>query len=419
MKKLLLVSLFLFPAAASAQNSGTIQPLATIEVPKEPTIVGQPAIVRLRVLVPTFMPSPPVFPSLEQENLLVRLPDRASGPISQTVEGETWSGVQRSYRLYPLAEKDFDFGEAQVLVTFADPETNEPVQVSVPLPEVKLAATIPDGASGLEPLIIARGFELQQEIEAAEELTVGDAITRRVTATIVGTSPIMIPSILTPSDSPNLRAYPKEPRLTETEDRGILSGSRTEQIVYVAQGGGNAELSDISLDWFNLETGTVETATISPVTFSVAAPPLKPPEPETLVRFGIALGLAAVLSWLVGRKLIPVAKSWCQTRLTRYKASPGYAFLRLKRAVRQRNLSGCYAALEQWSQRTSLPPEKDALERALTEIGALRFSGRPLGEKEDWTAVRKSLSQLRRAPPNRRSPLPPLNPYHPDRAPNR
>lgn len=237
MRYFALLMLLLCPVQVLAQATD-IQPRVTIEVPPDPTIVGQPAIVRLKVLVPTYMPNPPVFPSLEQENLLVRLPDRASGPVSESVEGETWSGVQRSYRLYPLAPGTYEFAAAEVQVTFADPETNDPVQVSVPLPAVRLTVEVPDAARGLDPLIIADGFELSQEIEGDTSLQTGDALTRTLTAKITGTTPIMIPPLLPQIEDPLLRAYPNEPRLTETEDRGVLSGQRTDRVTYVAQDGG-------------------------------------------------------------------------------------------------------------------------------------------------------------------------------------
>jgi len=228
----------------------------------------------------------------------------------------------------------------------------------------------------------------------------------------------MIPALLVPGDDPKLKPYPNEPRLTETEDRGILSGSRTEQIVYEAQADRDAELPEISLDWFNLETGAVETATLSPVTLSVAAAPRTPPQPEAVLRIGFALLFATALFWFAGRKLHPVAQSWFQTRWTQYKASPAYAFLQLKRAVRRRNLADCYAALEEWSQRSSLPAETEALKRALTEIGAQRYAGRVERNREDWAAARTCLPQLNRTPAHDRSALPQLNPPQTARATN-
>ncbi|WP_170455348.1 BatD family protein [Ruegeria arenilitoris] len=408
MRYLVLLMLLLCPAQVLAQ-AADIQPRVTIEVPEDPTIVGQPAIVRLKVLVPTYMPSPPVFPSLEQENLLVRLPDRASGPVSESVEGETWSGVQRSYRLYPLAPGTYDFAAAEVQVTLADPETNDPVQVSVPLPAVRLTVEVPDAARGLDPLIIADGFELTQEIEGDTSLQTGDALTRTLTAKITGTTPIMIPPLLPEIEGPLLRAYPNEPRLSETEDRGVLSGERTDRVTYVAQDGGQTQLPAVEIDWFNLKTNKVETVRADPVDLVLAPPPWRPPDRETVLRLAGYFIIGIAILWLVFRRLHPVIKArWAEARQSRL-ASAAHAFSELKQAVRQQDLARVYQTLEGWKRRRPDPPDTAEFEASLAEIGASRYGG---GERhaENWSKVRDGLDRIARPRRHSQSALPQLNP---------
>ncbi|WP_170390200.1 BatD family protein [Ruegeria arenilitoris] len=408
MRYFALLMLLLWPAQASAQ-APDIQPRVTIEVPPDPTIVGQPAIVRLKVLVPTYMPNPPIFPSLERENLLVRLPDRASGPVSESVEGQTWSGVQRSYRLYPLAPGTYEFAAAEVQVTFADPETNDPVQVSVPLPAVRLTVEVPDAARGLDPLIIADGFELSQEIEGDTSLQTGDALTRTLTAKITGTPPIMIPPLLPQIEDPLLRAYPNEPRLSETEDRGVLSGQRTDRVTYVAQDGGQTQLPAVEIDWFNLKTNKVETARADPVDLVLAPPPWQPPDRETLIRLVGYFFIGIVILWFVFRKLHPVLMArWAAARQRRL-ASAAHAFSELKQAVRQQDLARVYQKLEVWKRRLADPPDTAEFEASLAEIGASRYGGGDQ-QAENWSKVRDCLDRIARPLGHSQSALPQLNP---------
>jgi hypothetical protein len=65
-----------------------------------------------------------------------------------------------------------------------------------------------------------------------------------------------------------LGAYPKEPSVSETLDRGIMSGTRQDQVTYLPQSGGMAILPDITLEWFNLKTHTLEAITLPGRSFS-------------------------------------------------------------------------------------------------------------------------------------------------------
>ncbi len=403
-----LLFIFLFPVSVFAQGSDTTAPQITVEAPEEPVIVGQPAIVRVKVLVPTFMPQPPEFPSLEQQNLLVRLPERASGPVSGTVNGETWSGVQRSYRVYPLIAGDITFDAQSVAVTYADPATNAPIQATVDLPPVKIAAEIPGGAEGLDPLIIATGFTLEQKLEGPTEMQAGDAITRELTARISGTTPLLIPVLTPQQQSPLLRTYPKEPRISESEERGVLSGQRQEEVVYIAQQEGVAQLPEVSIDWFNLQTNQVETASVPATDLTLAPPKWQPPSLDEALKIAAFAAIALFAIGALWRFLSPRIRDLRKARRDRYLASPRYAVDALKTAVQAHDLNATYTALELWRSRGGNSKNAAQLEECLTRIGAARYSGRD--QSEDWSSALQSLTLLKEAAARDKDALPPLNP---------
>ncbi|WP_170427616.1 BatD family protein [Ruegeria arenilitoris] len=410
MRYLLLLMFWLLPCVAFAQTSNSPQPQVTVQTPSEDVVVGQPAILRIKVLVPTFMPSPPIFPTLEQENLLVRLPERASGPVSESVNGATWSGVQRSYRIYPLVPGAIEFDAQDMTVTFADPETNSPIQVSVPLPPITINAVVPDGARDLDPLIIATGFELEQEVEGPTEMQAGDAVTRRLTARISGTSPIMIPQLIPDNQDPQLRPYPKEARFTETEDRGILSGQRVDETVYLAQDGGEAQLPPVSLLWFNLTTNAVETVDVEALDLKLAAPKPAPPSAETLIRYFVWAAAAVVAVWTLMRWMLPRYQSWKEAREQAYRASPEFALKQLRRALHDQDLSAAYSALETWKRRCGDPQGYHNLEACLSKIGSTRYSADNTSKTPDWPNAVSALDALATSPKKHVQTLPPLNP---------
>ncbi len=403
-----LLFILIFPISVFAQGNETTAPQITVEAPEEPVIVGQPAIVRIKVLVPTFMPQPPEFPSLEQQNLLVRLPERASGPVSETVNGETWSGVQRSYRVYPLIAGDITFDAQKVAVTYADPATNAPVQATVDLPPVKITAEIPGGAEGLDPLIIATGLSLEQKLEGPTDMQAGDAITRELTARISGTTPLLIPVLTPQQQSPLLRAYHKEPRISESEERGVLSGQRQEEVVYIAQQEGDAQLPEVSIDWFNLQTNQIETASVPATDLTLAPPKWQPPSLDAVLKFVAFTAIALFATGALWRFLSPRIRALREAHRDQYLASRRYAEDALKTAVQAHDLNATYTALELWRSRGENSKNAEKLEDCLTRIGAARYSG--CDQSEDWSSALQSLTSLRDAAARDKDALPPLNP---------
>ena len=98
---------------ASAQD-----PQIEVTAEQDEVTVGQPYILRVKVLVPTFMPKPPVFPTFEVPGLIVRLPERSTSPVSERVDGDTWAGVQRTYRIYPMQVGITEIPDQQLSIVY-------------------------------------------------------------------------------------------------------------------------------------------------------------------------------------------------------------------------------------------------------------------------------------------------------------
>lgn len=401
------------------QSAQAQDPQVSFELDSETAIVGQPLTLRIEVLVPTWMPKPAVFPNIEVPSLLVRLPERATGPISSRIDGETWSGVQRSYRLYPLAAGEFELPDGDIVVTYADPDTSDPVESRTPLPDIRFAAGVPAAARGLNPPIIAQGFALEQSIDGGTALEAGDAITRTITARIDGTTPVLIPALTPELAATALRAYGKEPTVSETEDGGVLSGTRVEVTTYIGQQDGSATLPELTLDWFNLATGKVETASVPETTITVSGTALatNPPSPREIARWagvGLLVTLGLWLVWVFARP--PLLRALAESR-ARYEASERAAYRRLTRALKAKALSDSLAAAEAWARFYPDTPDAAApVQQVLAGIGAGRFGpGQSSAATSSWTdarhAVRTTRHALRQASRARTlQDLPPLNP---------
>ncbi|KUJ85505.1 hypothetical protein AVO45_00460 [Ruegeria marisrubri] len=423
MRGLLSALLVLFWPLVGAAQDVPPAPQVSAELSAESVVVGQPLVLRVTVLVPTWMPKPPVFPSFEAPNLIVRLPSRASGPVSQSVNGETWSGVSRAYRLYPMVEGSFTLPAQTVDLVYANPPSTEPVSVSVPLPPVTFTATVPEAARSLDPLIIAENLTLTQQIEGeAEVLSAGDAVTREVMAKIEGTSPLFIPPLIHDIQAKAVQAYPKEPSLSETENRGVLSGERAESTTYVARYGGAVALPEISLQWFSTVSGKVETATVPGLQFEVDAPapprqPLLTPRQVLLLAGGVLV--LALLGWAFRRYAWPSVRMALMQRRARRLASEAHAARLLRAAIRAQDLRLIARQRALWDSR--LPPVDHPAEKAfdaeLLKIGEARFGRYQHAVDASWRrvatlfeAARKARLEATRAS-RRDTALKPLNPF--------
>ena len=257
-------------------------------------------------------------------------------------------------------------------------------------------------------MIIATGFTLEQKLEGPTDMQAGDAITRELTARISGTTPLLIPVLTPRQQSPLLRAYPKEPRISESEERGVLSGQRQEEVVYIAQQEGEAQLPEVSIDWFNLQTNQVETASVPATDLTIAPPKWQPPSLDEVLKIVAFAAIAVVAIGAVWRFLSPRIRDLREARRGRYLASRRYAEDALKTAVQAHDLNATYTALELWRSRGGNSKNAEKLEDCLTRIGAARYSGRD--QSEDWSSALQSLTSLRDAAARDKDALPPLNP---------
>lgn len=392
MIRLILPSILLVAThSASAQ-----EPKVTVELVDPEVIVGQPGALTITILVPTWMPKAPVFPSFEVPSLMVRLPEGATTSISERIEGETWAGLRRTYRLYPLAEGTFVFPAQSIGLTYADPETREPKTFDAPTPQIQLTATVPEAARGLSPLIIATSFELEQTIDGEETLVAGDAIVRQVRAAIGGTTPLLIPELIPSFEGEVLRAYPSEPTVEDTEDRALLSGTRTEKTTYVAQVAGDASLPEISLDWFNLVTGRVETVSLPGKQLEVEGGRSASAERSLSARTLLFLTAFACVVGLLAYTLRPRVLGFLHALHDRWHASERFAHRQVMKAIAAKDLGKIYTALEIWQVRCHVTiVEAAPVFESLLTVGRKRY-GNGSGEA-DWATIKKTYLRTRRS----------------------
>ena len=415
----LLLCLLTGATPAAAQNS--TRPIIRTALEKTEAIPGQPIILRITLLAPTWFPKAPVFPSFEAPNIIVRLPERASGPVSERVGDETWSGVTRAYRLYPMTVGRFRLPPLPFHVTYADPESRDPITIELRTDEILFDGVAPEGTDGLDPFIAATELTLEQTIDGeTTDLEPGDAVTREIEVKIEGMSPIFLPELIPESANEGVAAYPKEPVVTESEERGVLSGERAESVIYVGQAGGRYVAPSISLRWFNLDTRQIETAEVPGFDISVKGDP--PPPRSTHQWLSVALWvtgvlLLALLASFTLKRLWPQVAAWRTRRREAYLNSEAFAFTEARKALEAHRFSDAVQALEIWSSRlpTTNSPEDAALSGTFIKLGKAFYGNQsaPVAQRY-WSEAVHALDAARHArnhaDAHTKEALPPLNP---------
>ncbi|WP_204113469.1 BatD family protein [Shimia biformata] len=417
-----LALIFAFCVATGLAAQETVRPEVRVELSESETIPGQAVDLRVTILVPTWMTQPVVFPSFELINMIVRLPDRATTPVTEQVGGVAWSGVSRRYQVSPMVPGRFVFPEQEALVTWADPETNQPREDRVTISSVELLGKVPAGAEGLDPFLAATGLTLTQTIEGAEApLLPGDSVTRKLVAKVEGTSPVFLPPLLKPEQIEGVSIYPSEPVLEEKVQRGEISGSRTESVTYLAQSGGGGQADAVSIQWFNLDTGKIETAVVDAVPLAVDAPFASDRSrlsPQILVLLGGgALVLIAVLL-LLRRVICRRVVEWQAVRRARYMASSRFGRDKALAACKGRDLAGVMAGLDLITARavTIDATSQARVRNALTALGAATYGDGAGDQNAAWGALEQAIRGLKIDMPakTRADGLAPLNPVQHD-----
>lgn len=420
MIRILLIILF----AASAAKAQTQDSSPMIEVavdPSDPVTVGTAVEVSITVLVPTFMPDPPVWPDLQIANAITQLPDRATKTVTRQIERKSWSGLTRIYEITPQTAADFKLNGTVLTVTYADPDSHHPQQVELTVPDIAFSAVLPKGAEGLDPFIAAQSLTLSASTEGLTAAPKpGDAFTLTLTTTATGTKAMLLPPLSERVPTPQgLRAYPRQPDLSDTPATGehLPMATRTEQISFVVEGPGSYTLPGLSFDWWNLGSKTIETVSSDPITFEVqdtlgheAAKAVR--SGNLFVLFAAALAtLAAVAALLM---------LWRNVR--RRKIEPGPSeralFRQLKQAVQQGPVQDIRPSLRRWVNATEGSDQAmvDAdVEDALNRLERAAFGPDPrTADKTERARLLSALSNARprlSAPTGRGKPgLPGLNP---------
>ena len=295
---------------------------------------------------------------------------------------------------------------------------SEPIDVDV--------KSVPDGFPG-EVWLPARSLTLEENWSVEPDgLSVGDSTTRTLTVVADGLQGSQLPplsSLQGAPDIPELRFYPDQETIEQTELVRGLQGRREQSEALVARASGDWTLPAIRVPWWNTETDTLSYATLparqvtvrsATTVVSAADTTILPPTtredgvaPTWL--WGVAGSgwlAAGLLLWLFLRSRAQTRSAEIEPTASVSESSVRQAIVRIRRALEQQDPGALRQAVLQWgtghhgkafsslSELASVSSEQ--LSAILKDLDRALYSA--AGES---TASDALISALREEPPSR------------------
>ena len=193
---------------------------------------------------------------------------------SEILNGKRYRVINRDFAIIPQRSGEFTINgpifQGDIIAnsrqSFGFFNRTQSVNRVGPTQKIKVLA-IPDTVTG--PFLPSEFVELHQEWSADPQVwRVGEPITRTITLTAVGLTESLLPEIddIYP---PDIKTYPDQANTTSAENEQSIIAQRTESIALIPARAGQFVIPPVSVEWFNVVTETVETATLPGLSVSV------------------------------------------------------------------------------------------------------------------------------------------------------
>lgn len=197
--------------------------------------------------------------------------------LQETINGEDYSGQRYKWDFHPQRHGSTTIPELELQVSLQTWGANGGTAMhSAKTPALELSVKLPPGVDPNLPLIVSPAFRARQSWEPdASELRVGDALERTITLEATDTPAMVLPP-LQQTEAAGMSLYPKDP---EVEDLSTGTGRRRESITYLCQSATQTKLPAYAFQWWNPETGKLQSVKLPGKTVRIAGTPATQKKP--------------------------------------------------------------------------------------------------------------------------------------------
>lgn len=241
--------------------------------PNGEALVGQKIKLTIDVLAKDAWASLSRLPQIEIPGAIVFFPDSQSLRLNETIGDSSYTGQQYEWWVYPRRKGTISIGAIEIEVkrkVFGSQV--EPVVSLKKTEPISLEVAYPEGVSSANDLVCAASLEVKEEWNPTktDNIKVGDGVTRTITRTIGGAPGMLLP-VISPDQLDGVRAYPKQPSVNDSSNRGDLIGKRMDAVTYVFEASGSFTFPAIKFAWWNEDAKQLETIDLPERTFEVVA----------------------------------------------------------------------------------------------------------------------------------------------------
>jgi len=351
------------------------------EVDQSETYVQAQILYRIKVYRAVATRQPALRePTISGAEVLVELAgDERS--YESILNGKAYNVVERVIAIYPQESGEISISparfEARVLrdgritgrkVFQSDAHTVKVLPIPAPPADFPNATWLP-----------ARDVQLSEEwSREPDRITAGEPVTRRVTISALGQIETQIPAIEPPAID-GLNIYADKPELSRRIQADGIRGIRKDQYAMIGVNGGDIELPELEVPWWNIDAGEWRVATLPARTITVKADPAAQVAQAAVAAAPEPAGDEAVPE----RRLVPdefwqrasqlLAAAWLLTIFAWWWSSRGASRKSLPREPQPPPVYKQQAKLLKAARKAALAGDDAALRSALLEWGRLQW----------------------------------------------
>lgn len=235
-------------AAQAAAPAGPVR-VRVYQEPAGTLMQGETARIVVELLTMDFFTDAPVLPQLHIDGAYLSLSDETPGHLVETIDGQTWSGVSRTYLITPLMSGEMQIPSFEISAQLGPTRTPVTVQTA-PLTLNVRALVLP---AGVTEALVAPSVKITQTVTPQQDaLHVGDTVTRRIEVSASGAPAMMLPPTKFAAID-GLTLYPSSPLVRDAVDNhgGFVGGTRVDTASYVVDRRGRYTLPPITMRWMD------------------------------------------------------------------------------------------------------------------------------------------------------------------------
>jgi len=356
---------------ASARGADEVGRVRAELATESPQWVGQKVAFHVDLMSSTFFSGAPRFDLPEIPGAFLMKDGGRPVVSTEQVDGESWSIQRHDFSIYPQQSGTFTIPPFLIRFSVA-PASGKPAEEQrLKSPPLNFEARLPPGAEGLSLLISTAELDVDEvwsppiAADRALDLEVDDAITRKITVRAKDVPGMALPEIVIP-EPVGAAAYPKQPDVHDEENRGQLTGERTDTVTFVCERPGVIVLPAIAIPWWDVDANELRRVKLPSVTINVSQSATAADEsdgsatisdPETIAFWPLGVGLLVVCIVIVSLGYVPrrinkLLKAW---KSRRAEAEHSY-FAKVARGCRANDPVTTLNALMRWLEKQTAGP---------------------------------------------------------------